>query len=198
MKGPGPLIISFRGRKFQILVTLGVFGKECLYFMYPQFEGQNNYLNSSINMSYFIKFNWITQCLIDYRTLLASFIVIIIYHFLLLNSHVRPLPHPRGEGVLPYITYTGMCRPTGSWFWSSWFRTGYPFQRRFLEWGIKYCGSWLYLLLKIVADYEEAFISCISWTNKEMSFKKTGLFQSTNFLERSIKNWPISRTGCQF
>ena len=137
MKGPGPLIISFRGRKFQILVTLGVFGKECLYFMYPQFEGQNNYLNSSINMSYFIKFNWITQCLIDYRTLLASFIVIIIYHFLLLNSHVRPLPHPQGEGVLPYITYTGMCRPTGSWFWSSWFRTGYPFQRRFLEWGIK-------------------------------------------------------------
>ena len=39
-------------------------------------------------------------------------------------------------GVLPYITYKGMCRPTGSWFWSSWFRTGYPFQRRFLERGI--------------------------------------------------------------
>ena len=39
-------------------------------------------------------------------------------------------------GVLPYITYMGMCRPTGSWFWSSWFRMGYPFQRRFLEWGI--------------------------------------------------------------
>ena len=29
-----------------------------------------------------------------------------------------------------------MCRPTGSWFWSSWFRTGYPFRRRFLERGI--------------------------------------------------------------
>ena len=39
-------------------------------------------------------------------------------------------------GVLPYITYTGMCRPTGSWFWSSWFRTGYPFQRLLLERGI--------------------------------------------------------------
>ena len=39
-------------------------------------------------------------------------------------------------GVLPYITYTGMCRPKGSWFWSSWFRTGYPFQTRFLERGI--------------------------------------------------------------
>ena len=40
------------------------------------------------------------------------------------------------RGVLPYITYTGMCPPTGSWFWSSWFRTGYAFQRRFLERGI--------------------------------------------------------------
>ena len=29
---------------------------------------------------------------------------------------------------------------------------------RFLERGIKNCGSRLYLLLKIVADYEEAFI----------------------------------------
>ena len=36
----------------------------------------------------------------------------------------------RGGGVLPYITYTGM------WFWSSWFRTGYTFRRRFLERGI--------------------------------------------------------------
>ena len=41
-----------------------------------------------------------------------------------------------GGGLLPYFTNTGMCRPTGSWFWSSWLRTGYPFQRRFLEWGI--------------------------------------------------------------
>ena len=31
----------------------------------------------------------------------------------------------------------------------------HPFQRRFLERGIKSCGSRLYLLLKIVADYEE-------------------------------------------
>ena len=86
----------------------------------------------------------------------------------------------------------GMCRPTRSWFWSSWFRTGYSFQRRFLDRGIKNCGSRLYLLLKIVADYKEAFIWYISRTNKEISFfKKTGLFQLTKFLERSIKNWPI-------
>ena len=50
----------------------------------------------------------------------------------------------------------------------------------------------IYFLLKIVADYKEAFIWCISRTKKEISFfKKTGLFQLTNFLERSIKNWPI-------
>ena len=49
----------------------------------------------------------------------------------------RPVtPGGGGEGVLPYITYTGMCGPTGSWFWSSWFRAGYPYQRRFLERGI--------------------------------------------------------------
>ena len=33
-----------------------------------------------------------------------------------------------------------------------------PFQMRFLERGIKTCGSRLYLLLKIVADYNKAFI----------------------------------------
>ena len=31
-----------------------------------------------------------------------------------------------------------MCRPKGSWFWSAWFRTGYPFQRRCLERVIKF------------------------------------------------------------
>ena len=33
---------------------------------------------------------------------------------------------------------------------------------------------------------------------KKYPFKKTGLFQFTNFRERSINNWPISRTGYQF
>ena len=51
---------------------------------------------------------------------------------------LQPDHETRGGGVLPYITYTGMCLPTGSWFWSSWFRTGYPVQRRFLE-----RGNWL-------------------------------------------------------
>ena len=46
---------------------------------------------------------------------------------------LRRLQPPWGGGVLPYITYTGMCRTTGSWFWSSRFKTGYPFQRRFLN-----------------------------------------------------------------
>ena len=47
--------------------------------------------------------------------------------------------HPGGEGggyshTLYY--YTGMCRPTGLWFWSFWFGTLYPFLRCFLERGI--------------------------------------------------------------
>ena len=46
------------------------------------------------------------------------------------------VPGGRGGGILPYITYTGMCHLTGLWFWSFWFRTGCPFQRRFLERGI--------------------------------------------------------------
>ena len=33
---------------------------------------------------------------------------------------------------------------------------------------------------------------------KKYLFKKIGLFRFTNFLERSIKIWPISRTGYQF
>ena len=136
-------------------------------------------------------------------------------------SSSRPNPlgscGPGGGGVLPYITYTGMCRPTGSWFWSSWFRTGYPFQRRFLERGIvfrthessSFVSSHLKLLkdrlllkirfnaltskllyscctlcFKIVADYEETFIWCISRTNKGISFQKN----------RAISICKLSRT----
>ena len=76
---------------------------------------------------------------------------------------------PGEGGVLPYTTYTGMCRPTGSWFWSSRFRTGYPFQRRFLERGIIFRT---HESSSTLDDYEEAFIWCISRTNKEISFKK--------------------------
>ena len=57
---------------------------------------------------------------------------------------------------------------------SSWFTTGYPFQRRFLVRGMKNCGSRLYLLLKIVADYEEAFIWCISRTTKDTQVPPPG------------------------
>ena len=78
------------------------------------------------------------------------------------NDNPSNSPPGGGGGLLAYITYTGMCRPTGSWFWCSWFRTGYPFQRRFLERGTENCGSGLYLLPKIVVDYEEAFIWCNS------------------------------------
>ena len=65
---------------------------------------------------------------------------------------------------------------------------GRDFEAPDLERGIKNCGSRLYLLLKIVADYEEAFISCISRTNKEISLEKN----------RAISIYKLSRTGCQF
>ena len=96
-----------------------------------------------------------------------------------------------GGGVLPYITYTSMCRPTGSWFWSSWFRTGYPFQRRFLERGIIFrtheSSSFVSSYLKLFKDRLLLKIRFNARVNK----------QTVVLLlhpERSIKNWPISRT----
>lgn len=41
-----------------------------------------------------------------------------------------------GGRVLPHNTCTGMRSPMGLWFWDPWSHTGYPFSRRFLEWGI--------------------------------------------------------------
>ena len=94
-------------------------------------------------------------------------------------------------GALPYITYTGMCRPTGSWFWSSWFRKGYPFQRRFLERGIIFrtheSSSFVSSHLKLFKDRLLLKIRFNALTSK--------LLYSCCILERSIKNWPISILG---
>ena len=35
---------------------------------------------------------------------------------------------PGGGGVLPYISYMGMCRPTGSYFWDSNLKWGIIFK----------------------------------------------------------------------
>ena len=61
---------------------------------------------------------------------------------------------PGGGGVLPYIAYTGMCRPTRSWFWSFWFRMGYPFQRHFLERGIIF---WMHESSSFVSSHLKLF-----------------------------------------
>ena len=99
-----------------------------------------------------------------------------------------------GGGVLPYITYTGMCRPKGSWFWSSWFRTGYPFHTRFLERGIIFrtheSSTFVSSHLKVFRDRLLLKIRFNALTSKPL--------YSCCTLERSIKNWPISRTGYQF
>ena len=101
---------------------------------------------------------------------------------------------PGGRGVLPYITYTGMCRPKGSWFWSSWFRMGYLFQRRFLERGIIFrmheSSTFVSSHLKVFKDRLLLKIRFNALTSKPL--------HSCCTLERSIKNWPISRTGYQF
>ena len=101
-----------------------------------------------------------------------------------------------------------MFRPTGSWVWSSWFRTGYPFQRRFLERGVIFrtheSSSFVSSHLKLFKDRLLLKIRFNELTSK--------LLCSCCTLERSIKNWPISRrlergvnfrgnffwTGCQF
>ena len=36
--------------------------------------------------------------------------------------------NPPGGGVLPYNSYTGMCRPTGSYFWHSDLKRGIIFK----------------------------------------------------------------------
>ena len=57
-----------------------------------------------------------------------------------------------GGGVLHHNTFQGMCWPTESWFWDSWFGTGYPFSGRFLEWCIIFRR---YESLK--TDYQQPF-----------------------------------------
>ena len=66
---------------------------------------------------------------------------------------------PGGGGVLPYFAYTGMCRPRGSWFWSSWFRTGYDISKARSS--------------SFVSSHLKLFKDILLW----------------NFLQRSFKNW---------
>ena len=79
-------------------------------------------------------------------------------------------------------------------FWSSWFRMGYPFQRRFLERGTIFrtheSSSFVSSHLKLFKDRLLLKIRFNALTSK--------LLYSCCTLEQSIKNWPISRTGYQF
>ena len=105
---------------------------------------------------------------------------------------IRCIPAP--GGVLPYITYTGMCRPKGLWFWSSWFRTGYPFQRRFLERGIIFrtheSSNFVSSHLKVFKDRLLLKIRFNALTSK--------LLYSCCTLERSIKIGPFLQRGISF
>ena len=114
--------------------------------------------------------------------------------FVLLLAH-----SPRGGGVLPYITYTGMCRPTRSWFWSSWFRTGYPFQMRFLERGIIF---WTHESSSFVSSHLKLFKDRLLLKIQFSALTSTLLYScctlSFSVQGGRIKNWPISRTGITF
>ena len=57
-------------------------------------------------------------------------------------------PNPRGGGGYSHTLPIRVCAA----------QRGRDFEAPDLERGIKNCGSRLYLLLKIVADYEEVFI----------------------------------------
>ena len=107
--------------------------------------------------------------------------------------HYRTTSETPGE-VLPHSTYTGMCRPTGSWFWSSWFRTGYPFQRRFLERGIIFR---MHKSSSFVSSHLKLFKDRLLWKIR-FNALTSKLLYSCCTLERSVKNGPISRMGYQF
>ena len=104
-----------------------------------------------------------------------------------------------------------MCRPKGSWFWDSLSRTGYPFQRRFLERGIIFrthesfklsaatCYSYKPVkLVKAKLVIENLLVCCVLKSNKQRNNLKNRALESYAILERGIKNWPISRTGYHF
>ena len=139
-------------------------------------------------------------------------------NWMIFQNNFNGTPYP--GGVLPYITYTGMCRPTGSWFWSSWFRTGYPFQRRFLERGIIFrmheSSSFVSSHLKLFKDkllvktLLNASTSKLLYPSCTLCFSVqggriltrayfyNGVSVLRRILERGLKNWPIFRTGYQF
>ena len=98
-----------------------------------------------------------------------------------------------GGGVLPYIPYTGMCHPTGLWFWSSWFRRRYPFQRRFLERGVIFNKMGNKKKLWITA-LSSAYNCCWLWRSIYLMYKSNkerNIFLKTN---RAFPIHKLSRT----
>ena len=65
-----------------------------------------------------------------------------------MTSYLVTIRNPNSPGGYSHILPIRVCAA----------QRGRDFEAPDLERGIKNCGSRLYLLLKIVADYEEAFI----------------------------------------
>ena len=107
--------------------------------------------------------------LIEQRLLLLNGLPLESKNLLLMNKLAEIVDYSTSPPGLPYITYTGMCRQTGSWFW-------YPFQRPFLERGIK------------IVDH--GFIFCL-----KLLLIMNGVSVLGRILERGIKNWPFLEQG---
>ena len=102
------------------------------------------------------------------------------------------MPGPQG-GTPKHYLYV-YVPPNGVVILKLLIQNGYPFQRHFLEWGIKFrtheSSSFVSSHLKLVKDKLLLKIRFNALTSK--------LLYSCCTLERSIKNWPISRMGYQF
>ena len=110
---------------------------------------------------------------------------------LILTTLTYARPPPRAEGVLQCISYTGMRRPTESGFWSSWLRTGYPFQRHFFRTGCNISNAWQ---LQFCTQPFQIIQGQIALKNDVQCVNK----QTVVLLLHSIKKWPIYRTVYQF
>ena len=124
-------------------------------------------------------------------------------------------PRGWGGGGYSHTLPLRVCAAQRGRHLSSWFRKGYPFQRRFVERGIifrthksssfvsnhlKLFKDRLLLKIRLNALLKQTVILLL---HPRTEYKKLAHFQNgvsvlARILERGIKNWPISRTGYQF
>ena len=120
-----------------------------------------------------------------------------------------------GGRVLPYIIYTGMCRPKGVVILKLLIQNGVSISEAFSRTGYNVSNARKLYFCKQpfeIVQGQIAFKNTVQCVNKQTvvlllhlrtEYKKLAHFQNgvsvlERILERRIKNWPISRTGYQF